>query len=113
MDAPLLHIQIDKTTVVPLFRQIYEKIREDILRGRLGPGTRLPATRTLARELGISRNAVMAAYDQLHAEGYTQARAGGIYPGGPGHPLPDVCGAGFIGISPGRGRKGEHRTAGP
>ncbi|GIF66565.1 GntR family transcriptional regulator [Asanoa ishikariensis] len=51
-------------------------LRTAIRSGRLTPGSRLPATRTLAVELGIARNTVAAAYDQLVAEGYLTARTG-------------------------------------
>jgi GntR family transcriptional regulator/MocR family aminotransferase len=48
-----------------------ERILRDAVRdGRLEPGTRLPASRRLAAELGVSRGTVKAAYDQLVAEGY-------------------------------------------
>ncbi|MEW2396587.1 PLP-dependent aminotransferase family protein [Streptomyces sp. NPDC046862] len=54
-----------------------ERALRDALRdGRLPPGTRLPATRRLAAELGISRGTAKAAYDQLVAEGYLTARQG-------------------------------------
>ena len=76
MSFPYLHIQIQKQAKTPLFRQVYEKIRDDILTGSLSPGTLLPPTRRLAKELQISRNVVMAAYEQLHAEGYIEASAG-------------------------------------
>ncbi len=76
MSSSYLHIQIDKTLKLPLFRQIYEKIRDDILFGHLLSGTRLPATRRLAKELGVSRNVVMDAYDQLQAEGYIESNTG-------------------------------------
>ncbi|MFH9824391.1 MocR-like pyridoxine biosynthesis transcription factor PdxR [Streptomyces bobili] len=51
-------------------------LRDAVRGGRLAPGTRLPATRRLATEVGISRNTVKAAYDQLVAEGYLTARQG-------------------------------------
>ena len=51
-------------------------LRDAVRDGRLAPGARLPATRRLAEELGISRNTVKAAYDQLVAEGYLTARQG-------------------------------------
>lgn len=60
----------------PLFRQLYFAIREAILAGRLAPGARLPASRVLAADLGLSRNTVLAAFDQLLAEGYIEGRAG-------------------------------------
>ncbi|WP_328495181.1 PLP-dependent aminotransferase family protein [Streptomyces sp. NBC_00414] len=51
-------------------------LRDAVRDGRLAPGTRLPATRRLAVELGISRGTAKAAYDQLVAEGYLTARQG-------------------------------------
>ncbi|MFJ4619672.1 PLP-dependent aminotransferase family protein [Streptomyces sp. NPDC088812] len=51
-------------------------LRDAVRDGRLAPGTRLPATRRLAAEAGLSRNTVKAAYDQLVAEGYLTARQG-------------------------------------
>ncbi len=59
-----------------LHRRIYSRIRDLILGGRLAPGTRLPASRALAVELGCSRTTVLAAFDQLHSEGYIDGRAG-------------------------------------
>jgi DNA-binding transcriptional MocR family regulator len=60
----------------PLHRQAYRALRSAILERRLAPGAKLPATRALARELGLSRNTVLAAYEQLEAEGYVAARTG-------------------------------------
>jgi len=60
----------------PLYRQVYLGLRQAILDGRLAPHTKLPASRTLARQLGIGRNTMTTAYDQLAAEGYMVARAG-------------------------------------
>ncbi|MER6351181.1 PLP-dependent aminotransferase family protein [Streptomyces sp. NPDC001634] len=51
-------------------------LRDAVRDGRLAPGTRLPATRRLAAELGVSRGTAKAAYDQLVAEGYLTARQG-------------------------------------
>ncbi|MFF1403138.1 PLP-dependent aminotransferase family protein [Streptomyces sp. NPDC058294] len=51
-------------------------LRNAVRDGRLAPGARLPATRRLAAELGISRGTAKAAYDQLVAEGYLTARQG-------------------------------------
>jgi len=47
-----------------------------ILDGRLRPGSRLPATRDLARAYGLSRATIVAAFDQLKAEGYVEGKAG-------------------------------------
>jgi GntR family transcriptional regulator/MocR family aminotransferase len=57
-------------------QQLYQRLREDILAGRLPPGTRLPATRTIAGDLGVARNTVVAAFAQLTQEGYLAARVG-------------------------------------
>lgn len=59
-----------------LARQLYQALRERILDGRLASGTRLPASRELATLLGISRNTVTRALDQLYAEGYVAGRVG-------------------------------------
>jgi GntR family transcriptional regulator/MocR family aminotransferase len=59
-----------------LYQQLYQALRGAILAGQLAPGARLPATRVLARELGISRNTVLLAYDQLLAEGYAVGQTG-------------------------------------
>lgn len=60
----------------PLYQQVYEQLRNAILAGNIAPGTRLPATRAIARELAISRNTVVSAFDQLLAEGYIESRVG-------------------------------------
>ncbi len=59
-----------------LARQLYQALRERILDGRLPGDTRLPASRELAELLGISRNTVGRAFDQLYAEGYVRTRVG-------------------------------------
>jgi GntR family transcriptional regulator/MocR family aminotransferase len=74
--AHLAAISLDPSATAPLYRQLYFAIREAILAGRLQPGTRLPSTRTLASDLGLSRNTAVAAYEQLLAEGYLDGRVG-------------------------------------
>ncbi|MGH8355845.1 MAG: PLP-dependent aminotransferase family protein, partial [Pseudomonas sp.] len=59
-----------------LARQLYQALRERILGGQLRSRVRLPASRELAQALGISRNTVVRAYDQLYAEGYIEGRTG-------------------------------------
>lgn len=59
-----------------LHGQIYRALRSAILSGRAVAGTRLPTTRALAAELGLSRNTVVAAFEALRAEGYVAARVG-------------------------------------
>ncbi|HJQ38147.1 MAG TPA: PLP-dependent aminotransferase family protein [Thermoanaerobaculia bacterium] len=60
----------------PLYRRIYEALRDQILGGELAAGASLPGTRTLARDLGVSRIVVLAAYEQLAAEGFIEASVG-------------------------------------
>jgi GntR family transcriptional regulator / MocR family aminotransferase len=76
----------------PLHRQVYRALRVAILDGTLGSGARLPSTRALTRELGLSRTPIVLAYEQLLAEGYATARAGsGTYAArtlAPGAPAP-------------------------
>jgi GntR family transcriptional regulator/MocR family aminotransferase len=69
-------VRLDLSSDEPLYRQIYRDLRVAILTRRLAPGTRLPSTRALARELAVSRNTVLAAFSQLLAEGYVDGRVG-------------------------------------
>ena len=59
-----------------LWRWLYQQLRLAIQDGRLRTGTRLPSTRDIARQYELSRGTVVAAFDQLHAEGYTRVEAG-------------------------------------
>src|SRR5262250_3806006 len=64
----------------PLFQQIACAVTTDIKRGRLRPGDGLPGTRTLARALGVQRQTVVAAFDELVAEGWiVSQRARGAF----------------------------------
>src|SRR6478752_10587459 len=58
----------------PLYRRVYLALKTKIRAGGLGPAARVPSTRALARDLGVSRNTVMLAYEQLAAEGYLVSR---------------------------------------
>ncbi|WP_415806082.1 PLP-dependent aminotransferase family protein [Bordetella muralis] len=69
LDSPLSPPQDGHT----LQRQLLQRLKASILDGRLPAGSRLPASRALAEQLGISRNTVMLAYGQLTAEGYVRA----------------------------------------
>jgi GntR family transcriptional regulator/MocR family aminotransferase len=60
----------------PLGQQIYQAFRRAILAGEMAPAARLPSTRALGLELGVSRNVVLLAYEQLLAEGYAEGRTG-------------------------------------
>jgi GntR family transcriptional regulator / MocR family aminotransferase len=55
---------------LPRFLQIARRFGDDIRSGRLAPGARLPGSRTLASQLGVHRNTVLAAYAELAAEGW-------------------------------------------
>ena len=71
-----LYIPFDRSAGTPYYHQIYQGLRDAILEGRLSRGQRLPSTRSLAGELGISRLPVLTAYDQLLHEGYLVGRVG-------------------------------------
>jgi len=60
----------------PVHRWLWTALRDAILDGRLRPGARLPATRDLARQHGLARGTIVAAFDQLRAEGYLDGRRG-------------------------------------
>jgi len=60
----------------PLFQQLYEAISAGIRSGDIVAGEQLPASRMFAQEIGVSRATVLAAFDQLIAEGYAEARQG-------------------------------------
>jgi GntR family transcriptional regulator/MocR family aminotransferase len=72
----LASLALDPDAAEPLHRQLYFALREAILTTRLAAGTRLPSSRLLARDLGVSRNTVLAAFEQLLAEGYIRGRVG-------------------------------------
>lgn len=71
-----LLLRLDREAETPLHEQIERSVRADIRAGRLVAGTRLPSTRGLAAELGVSRGVVSEAYGQLAAEGYLLAGQG-------------------------------------
>src|SRR6185369_11977044 len=60
----------------PLFLQVYRGVRDRILAGTLPAGSKLPSTRAISEQLGISRTVAVLAYEQLLAEGYTSGRMG-------------------------------------
>lgn len=69
-----LLISVDRSTERPLQMQIYEAVRQLILKGALKAGQRLPSTRSVADQLGIARNTVVLAYERLMAENYVASR---------------------------------------
>ncbi len=76
MPSPKLNINLRRESEAPLYRQIIEQIRAQIDHGDLPSGARLPASRSLARQLGLSRISVVNAYAELRAAGYLSAQAG-------------------------------------
>jgi GntR family transcriptional regulator/MocR family aminotransferase len=71
-----ISVTIDSSSPTPLYRQLYTQIREGILQGRFPRQNLLPSTRGLAKELGVSRNTVITAFEQLLAEGYLEGKIG-------------------------------------
>jgi GntR family transcriptional regulator/MocR family aminotransferase len=74
--AELYAFEVDRAADAPVFRQIYLQLRSAILSGTLRRATKLPSTRELAAQLGVSRSAVVAAFEQLLAEGYASGKKG-------------------------------------
>src|SRR4051794_2301899 len=74
--VPDLALAVDRSADVPLGHQVQDALRSAIRSGRLRSGERLPSTRQLADQLGVSRGLVVSAYDQLLAEGYVVATVG-------------------------------------
>jgi GntR family transcriptional regulator/MocR family aminotransferase len=67
-------VHVDPSLPAPLYQQIYHSLRASIVNGTLPAGTRLPTTRMLASELGVSRNTAASAMELLRAEGYVEVR---------------------------------------
>ncbi len=72
---PFIHLNVDNDKT-PLYRKIYEAIRNAILNGEFASKTRLPSSRALAGQLGVSRLTVVNAYEQLFSEGYLEGKRG-------------------------------------
>ena len=69
-------IELDRSRPRGLRAQVEDEVKHAIRDGRLPPGTLLPSSRALAADLGVTRGVVVAAYDQLLAEGYLSSRPG-------------------------------------
>lgn len=74
LDLPVIRLRRNEAQY--LSEQVCEAIREAIVSGALPSGSRLPASRVMARKLGISRNTVLAAYEALALEGLIAGRVG-------------------------------------
>src|ERR1043166_3951216 len=69
-------IRLDRSSAEPLHEQLYRQIRDELKSGSFADAaSRLPSSRALASDLGISRLTVSLAFSKLHAEGYLCARA--------------------------------------
>src|SRR6266567_9344984 len=68
--------KLDHAVEVPLYRQLYEQIGQQIRSGQIARGARLPATRELAGQLGLNRTTVSAAYELLETEGLITGHVG-------------------------------------
>ncbi len=81
-----LAISLDREGEEPIYRQLIRYVRSQIESGELPPGTRLPASRDLAKQLNISRISVVNAYAELRAQGFLSAHAGrGTFIAGDNH----------------------------
>lgn len=69
-----LTISLKQGDKIPLYEQIYEYIKNEIRKGRIKSGEKLPSTRALCQHLEVSRSTVELAYEQLMAEGYIEAQ---------------------------------------
>jgi GntR family transcriptional regulator/MocR family aminotransferase len=76
MAVPVALVPLDRSSAEPLWRQLADALVRRITGGELAPGTRLPSSRMLADDLGLSRGTVAAAFDQLLAEGWLEGRRG-------------------------------------
>src|SRR5947209_17655168 len=78
--ATLNMVRLDRRQRESLQTQLYRQIRRLVMSGQLTAGIRLPSTRDLVTQLGVSRNTIVYAFDQLVAEGYLETHVGsGIY----------------------------------
>ncbi len=72
----MIILKLDRKNKTPLFRQIYQQLKEMIENKTLPPGYPLPSTRRMAERHGIDRSTVYKAYEELWAMGYIQSRPG-------------------------------------
>src|SRR5213078_136098 len=70
-------IRLDRRATEPLHEQLYRQVRDELKSGRFSDGSsRLPSSRALAANRGISRSTVRLAFSKLHAEGYLRSKSG-------------------------------------
>lgn len=76
LPGDLIAHRLSQSPAGALSKRLYDVLQAAIQQGDIATGSRLPASRDLAQELAISRNTVLAAYEQLQSEGYLQTRTG-------------------------------------
>lgn len=72
----VVELEINRDDVDPVYRQVYRQLREAILSGALSPASRLPSSRSMARDAGVARITVVRALEQLAVEGFVESRVG-------------------------------------
>lgn len=84
-------LNLDRRQNEPVYRQIYQRIKDAVVQGALLPDTRVPSVRALASEVGVARGTVENAYAQLIAEGFLQSRGQGELTFQPSYSMPPYC----------------------
>ncbi|MCB1494601.1 MAG: PLP-dependent aminotransferase family protein [Bauldia sp.] len=113
LSYPLDLVALRPKNGAPLHRQLCDQLRELILEGAVPAGTRLPSIRAFAGELAISRNTVIAALDQLAAEGLLESRRGSGTHVSAAVPVAQPSGPAPAGARAELSRRGELMTAQP
>jgi GntR family transcriptional regulator/MocR family aminotransferase len=85
--------QLDRTSKVPVHRQLSAALRQAVAVGSLRVGARLPSTRSLAAQLGVARSTVATVFEQIAAERYIESRQGSGFFVAP--PLAPTVASGF------------------
>ena len=112
--GPELLLAVDRAAAEPLRSQLETQLRDAIRSGRLAAGERLPSSRELAREVGLSRGLVQDCYAQLLAEGYLETRMGSatrVAAGGGAQPAHVAAGAASRASAGQAGQHGQRLTA--
>ena len=69
-------MDIDFNAAYPIYEQVIEEIKKEIVRGELKPGNKLPSQRKLAREIDVNSNTVQRAYRELEQRGFVETKRG-------------------------------------
>jgi GntR family transcriptional regulator/MocR family aminotransferase len=72
----MILLNLDRKNEVPLFRQVFNQLKDKIDNEVLKPGERLPSTRSFSNKLGVNRTTIYKAYQELWAMGYIESRSG-------------------------------------